>query len=1214
MKVSATYRTWVIAAGAFIFSIGAIFSEFSSGPTSSNVDYTRKEFVEFLNKKKQTGTQLCENFLKIPAGELWLTDHFIPEGWEVQVIGGSGRRLYWSDNQTGFDSAMLDTGAQVLYSEAGWNFTVSARSGSVTVCAIYPLMRTGKGSVPGYTRLDHVPGLQVELTLKSDPDIQIEQYRTGLQLTNQGETVWNINYFFWIGAVLIFIGLLLSGSTTFLWRIMIIALVVLFRVLLYKDVIYHAIRSTRVFDPGIYASSFLLPSLGDLTIHILCSIVVILHLGWIIKDLQFTKKTVLLLLLWAVLTGTLFLADMMHSIIKGLVLDSHISFDITNLSQINSFSLLSVTLISISLVAIYYFLHLTLKGKSFSPLAWVVAFALASAGFMLFQIIDGHARLATLIPSVALVGAYIAGLNLKQKRFWATSLVLAIAASVFVTNAIQNNIVKKEKEFLKIYAFKLVANKDLDAENRFLEVEEDLVAEFLKPEDFENFTDKKDLFEKRLRRLYFSGHLDRYDLKILNYDSLGNDLDEANFISYDILNHLYNDHSYPTLSSYFYQIKDPSLQSSFVAKFENCDINGHYGNVFLLLQPKLIQTSYTYPSLLKRKMENSFMDLEEHSYAIYSNNRLLQQRGNFPYPMGYTASAFNNRALFSGYSHFKIEFSKQSVVVLSHPNRNLLVYTSGFTFYLLFNLVFLSTGLVVILFLKRRHLRRLKKNSPKEEYEVYKTGYDRFISYWGFEQPLLSTRIQLAMIAVVFAGLLISVYFTIKYVEYNYNHRIEKELVFNLKEVSNHLQNEVNTELKISDPDSRLQLINQISNIYKIEANLFGPDGQLLATSGPELYNEGVLASVLDHEAYKELIIKGTSQLIHSEWIRDLPYLSAYVPVLNEKRQVIAYLNLPYFTKQKELEKEISAYTVTLVNVYALLFLFAMVLAYIVSGRITKPLKLIREKIAITTLGNKNEMLEWKRNDEIGQLIRQYNKMVLELGESARKLSASEREGAWKEMARQVAHEIKNPLTPMKLNIQHLQRAWQDEHPGLPATFERVTKVLIEQIDSLSRLAGEFSSFAQMPQNEFKVCPVNKVLTSTVHLFEMSENVTFESSIPEADAMVYADEEQLARAFNNVIKNAIQAIPDDRSGRIDIGMTVDDDCVIITIADNGPGIPPEMQKKIFSPNFSTKSSGMGLGLAISKKIIETSGGSIGFTTVEGKGTTFTIELPVYKTV
>jgi len=235
--------------------------------------------------------------------------------------------------------------------------------------------------------------------------------------------------------------------------------------------------------------------------------------------------------------------------------------------------------------------------------------------------------------------------------------------------------------------------------------------------------------------------------------------------------------------------------------------------------------------------------------------------------------------------------------------------------------------------------------------------------------------------------------------------------------------------------------------------------------------------------------------------------------------------------------------------------------------------------------------------------------MVLELEESASQMAQSEREGAWREMAKQVAHEIKNPLTPMKLSIQHLQRAYQGgPSEKLDVLFTKTSKLLIDQINSLSNMASEFSNFAQMPVGEKTNFDLSQVLINSIDLFKRSENTDIISEI-EDNITITGDPEQIQRVFNNLIKNAIQAIPDQRKGRITIDLKSKNQTAFIEIKDNGKGIPPELSKKVFVPNFSTKNSGMGLGLAISKKIVENAGGSIYFESNPNIGTTFFVNLP-----
>jgi len=236
--------------------------------------------------------------------------------------------------------------------------------------------------------------------------------------------------------------------------------------------------------------------------------------------------------------------------------------------------------------------------------------------------------------------------------------------------------------------------------------------------------------------------------------------------------------------------------------------------------------------------------------------------------------------------------------------------------------------------------------------------------------------------------------------------------------------------------------------------------------------------------------------------------------------------------------------------------------------------------------------------------------MVIELERSVELLAKSERETAWREMAKQVAHEIKNPLTPMRLSVQQLQRAWDDKNEDFGQYLKRVSKTIIEQIDTLSSIASEFSNFAKMPVAKLENVDVGEILTKTVELFHGTENIEIELQKSDRELHILADAEQLNRVFINIIKNGIQSIPDERSGEISVVLYSKEDKAIIEISDNGKGIPEDVRQKMFKPNFTTKTSGMGLGLAIVQNILEQIEGEITYKTRVGHGTTFIISLPL----
>jgi nitrogen fixation/metabolism regulation signal transduction histidine kinase len=407
----------------------------------------------------------------------------------------------------------------------------------------------------------------------------------------------------------------------------------------------------------------------------------------------------------------------------------------------------------------------------------------------------------------------------------------------------------------------------------------------------------------------------------------------------------------------------------------------------------------------------------------------------------------------------------------------------------------------------------------------------------------------------------------------------------------------------------------KISNGFNTDVNLYSLNGFLIATSRQEIFDRDLTSHRINNTAFNNIKYSEKSEYFQKEKIGNLEYLSAYVPFLNADNKVIAYLNLPYFRMQSALAKEISNLIVAVINFTLLLIVITMSLAVFISGRLTSPLTMLSEGLASVGVGKKSEHLKYKGNDEIGELVKQYNRMVDEIEESTHKLANSEREYAWREMAKQIAHEIKNPLTPMKLNVQQLFKSWNDKVPGFDKMLERFTKNQIEYIDDLSSIASAFSAFAKMPvTNPVEVNLLDQIRI-TLELFKNTDNVNFHVQWPhESKIVIYADKEQLNGVFSNLIKNGIQSVPLQRKGSINVKPEVKGDKVIVSISDNGSGIPANLQKNLFTPNFTTKSSGMGLGLSIAKKYIESANGRIWFESEADKGSVFYFELPVLYTV
>jgi len=393
----------------------------------------------------------------------------------------------------------------------------------------------------------------------------------------------------------------------------------------------------------------------------------------------------------------------------------------------------------------------------------------------------------------------------------------------------------------------------------------------------------------------------------------------------------------------------------------------------------------------------------------------------------------------------------------------------------------------------------------------------------------------------------------------------------------------------------------ELSLYYPHVIQLFDGQGQLQYSSDAS-DNTVRIPWNLFNDLKTNLQVKSITQENHRK---------SYVPLFYEGKEAFAFLSIENPGMQTGYQS-IYDFIGTLLNVYVFLFLLAGAIGIFLSNSITMPLRNLADKLKEFKIGRQNEPLKWEGNDEIGQLINDYNNLIHQVQESDDIIARTERDTAWREMAKQVAHEIKNPLTPMKLSLQYLQRAIQSEGVDPKPMIERVSATLIEQIDNLSNIANEFSNFAKMPKSNNEKVILNELVEAVHDLFRKRDDMDITLSEPINELYVFADRNQLVRILNNLVKNAIQAIPTDRRGKINIALYQRDQNAVVEVKDNGIGIPDHMKNKVFTPNFTTKSSGTGLGLAISANIIEGFNGKIYFDTDVNEGTRFYVEIPLMR--
>ncbi len=400
--------------------------------------------------------------------------------------------------------------------------------------------------------------------------------------------------------------------------------------------------------------------------------------------------------------------------------------------------------------------------------------------------------------------------------------------------------------------------------------------------------------------------------------------------------------------------------------------------------------------------------------------------------------------------------------------------------------------------------------------------------------------------------------------------------------------------------------IHEISQVHNMPINVYSLEGDLILKSNQSFFPDTTDLR-LDRTIVEKLQASSRKRVIEQTIKNDKRFQSSYTYITDNKFRPLAILNLPYLEDDYFITRDLRNFLIKLTEVYLFMLVLAILLAYFLSKYITRSLKTVSERIHQTRLDKKNQKIEIGNvSEEIFTLVAAYNSMIDELEESAAKLATSEREQAWREMAKQVAHEIKNPLTPMRLSVQSFQRKFDPNDPQIQHKVDEFSDTLITQIDTMSSIASAFSNFAKMPAQQNETLNVPKIVKLALDIFN-EDYILFSSEKEEIVAKF--DRTQLIRVVTNLVKNAVQAVEKEENPAVLVSVMEEENRACLVVSDNGVGISEENMDKIFEPKFTTKSSGMGLGLAMVKNIVESCGGSIQFTSKLNKGTIFKVHFP-----
>lgn len=980
-----------------------------------------------------------------------------------------------------------------------------------------------------------------------------------------------------------------------------------------------SIYEIKLFDPSIYASSLWFPSLGDLLIDtIICFWYLIILENVSSKKAKTEVATSGIKWFWVKFISLLFLslasAHLAFSSIKSLTIDSQISFNVSNFALVNQFTLVGIIVAILLLLSVYFicrnFVRTTQSRDEKNIVLMGIVGVFITLTYTLFVKYYFKTDTFQLLLPVSILATFILfKLFIKQLNRFPQYFVVVFIISGFISITITHWVNIKERDNRKLFAGKLVTQNDITTDY-FLRTIEKKIADDKNITDYFLYFFTKSKFEKRIKQLYFTGYLSRFEVSVLDYDTLGFDLKQKNSYSYSQINKTYEKQTLETIDTYFRYINGSSTLKGYLAKFTVQKKGNRVGYLFILLQPKLIQDENRFDELLIEGFRQNKKKIFDYSYAVYKDKHLIFQSGDYPYRITNTWGEARDSFRFfteNNFDHVLFTDSQPLTIAVSKPADSVIQSVALFSFIFTFCTLILIFILFIYIGINAKFFRKNKLLENSFSRKI-RNVFNHFLLVENPDILYIRTRIQTSIIFIVFVTLASTSYFTVSFITQKYNSRQTERLMKKLRNVAITIENENITEMDDKSSGELEAFINQIADVYDTDVTLYDVNGKVMASSIGKIYDEGIVSELMNPGAFFHLNFLKESQFSQNENIAALDFQAAYSPVFRKKSELLGYLQLPYFSQKSDLLNEISSIIIGFINLYVLLFIIIGIIAYLVSRNISYPLILIQQKLSRTVLGSKNEPINWHRDDEIGELVKQYNSMILQLEESAKKLAETEREGAWREIARQIAHEIKNPLTPMKLSIQHLQRAFKNKDENIEDKINRTTNLLVNQIDTLSELATEFSSYAKMPAPSYEKLNVKNSLDQLVELYSANTDTKIFLECDDHIEINF-DRSYLSRSVGNIVKNAIQSIPEDKEGKVEITVTEDNETITINVKDNGSGITDEQAEKIFMPYFSTKISGMGLGLPLVKNMIESGGGKISFKTMLDIGTEFTITLP-----
>lgn len=969
-----------------------------------------------------------------------------------------------------------------------------------------------------------------------------------------------------------------------------------------------ALIGSGLFDPKYYAASFWSPSIGDLLLNSLLILLVSLEMLLLVRrkisvGFNFGLRPEKLVFLKFGVLGLFFLMlGLVYSFYRSLYTNSLIVLDITQSLQFDVYKMAMLLAMLLHTAAFMGFsfllLHLFFLLPPFTlkqVIAGLIFLGTAFLGCVLLEVKVGFLVFAAFFFLALLIvwENRARGLVLAYQNYMAGILVIALSAWIG-SMAIYHHYHEQRFIHKRQFANSLSQQNDVVSEFLLNKVAGQVKSDPLIRKKLAGALSDVDFVQQKIVKYYLRNDFEKYEATVKVYDLAGNQLRADSAQSLASLERELQTKGQPTsFKDLFLISSDKGVSTRTYVQLIPVPVSakGH-ATVVLQLSPKKLTPSSVIPELLVDQKFVQPLQSKSLSYAVFRNGKLLYSDGDYDYGYHFDPKWLDVPKISetgrSGLKrdHFAIRQGNGNVLVISTTKYLVRDIWSNFSFLFLLHLAVFLIAISSFSVYKGEFLSRYRTN--------FSTKIQLFLNF-GILVPLL-------LISVSIGSLVTASY--------------KNDLTDTYEKRGKLIQDNLNTLFKngtdFTNKSQLEALLVDYSNLSETDINFYDRTGRLQASSQPLIFEAGLLSKLINPLAYASLAENRRGDILLSEKAGSLHFSSLYLPLYTANNEaILGFIALPFFDSEKELNRKLIELTTTILNIFTVMFIGFMGLTFFASRKLTVPLNLITQKLKETTLTGQNERIQYAANDEIGLLVKEYNQMISKLEESKKELASREKEAAWREMARQVAHEIKNPLTPMKLSLQYLQKAIAEKRDNVEELISKISQTLITNIDILSDIATSFSTFTALPELKNERINLATVLKTSVDLNFDPVTARFETDLPAEELVVVADENLMTRTFNNLFLNALQAIPAGREPFIRVGLKqIPGNKALISIQDNGSGIPAEVRDKVFIPNFSTKYSGSGIGLAVAKKGIESAGGRIWFETVENEGTTFFIELPL----